>query len=107
MTAKRILKAWQELEIGAVIRESGSTETITTGGWRTGKKPVVEACTCVNCLMCWIHCPEPAILTENAQMRGYDYAHCKGCGICAESCPVGAIHMVPEETVVPERGWVE
>ncbi len=107
MMAKGKLKAWQELEVGAVVLEGGSTQAILTGGWRTGKKPIVDAQKCVNCLLCWIHCPEPAIVTEKAQMRGYNYEHCKGCGICAEACPSGAISMVPEERVVPERGWIE
>ena len=101
------MKSWQDLEIGAVVSEGGSTIAITTGGWRTGKKPVVDAKKCVNCLLCWVHCPEPAIITVNAQMRGYDYGHCKGCGICAEACPEDAITMVPEENLVPERGWLE
>ena len=26
-----------------------------------------------------------------------DYDFCKGCGICAEECPCGAIQMQPEE----------
>lgn len=103
---KRRLKSWQELEIGAVILEGGSTVEIETGGWRTGLKPVVDAYQCVNCLLCWVHCPEPAILTEGAQMRGYDYKHCKGCGICADTCPEKAIQMVPESTPVPPMGWL-
>jgi Pyruvate/2-oxoacid:ferredoxin oxidoreductase delta subunit len=26
-----------------------------------------------------------------------DLDYCKGCGICVEECPSGAIRMVPEE----------
>jgi pyruvate ferredoxin oxidoreductase gamma subunit len=26
----------------------------------------------------------------------FDYQYCKGCGICAEMCPTGAIKMVRE-----------
>jgi pyruvate ferredoxin oxidoreductase delta subunit len=29
-------------------------------------------------------------------MEGIDYAHCKGCGICAKVCPVSCIEMVKE-----------
>jgi Pyruvate/2-oxoacid:ferredoxin oxidoreductase delta subunit len=28
---------------------------------------------------------------------GFDYEVCKGCQICVEMCPTGAIAMVPEE----------
>lgn len=107
MSTKARLKSWQELRIGAAVLEGGSTLANATGGWRMGHKPVVDAHKCVNCLLCWVHCPEPAIITENAQMRGYDYEHCKGCGVCAEACPSGAISMIPEERTVPERGWLE
>ncbi|WP_205410432.1 4Fe-4S binding protein [Corynebacterium pollutisoli] len=27
----------------------------------------------------------------------FKYDSCKGCGICAEECPCGAISMIPEE----------
>ena len=26
----------------------------------------------------------------------FDYDFCKGCGVCAQECPCGAIMMVPE-----------
>jgi Pyruvate/2-oxoacid:ferredoxin oxidoreductase delta subunit len=29
-------------------------------------------------------------------MYAYDLDYCKGCGICAEECPCGAIAMEPE-----------
>ena len=28
----------------------------------------------------------------------FDYDFCKGCGICAQECPCGAIDMIPERT---------
>ncbi len=31
-------------------------------------------------------------------MVGFDYEHCKGCGVCAAICPKDAIEMVPERS---------
>jgi Pyruvate/2-oxoacid:ferredoxin oxidoreductase delta subunit len=27
----------------------------------------------------------------------FDYDYCKGCGLCVQECPCGAIDMVPEQ----------
>ena len=51
---------------------------------------------CINCMRCWIFCPDAAIYAEDEKMAGYDYDHCKGCGICAHICPVDAIEMILE-----------
>jgi 2-oxoacid:acceptor oxidoreductase delta subunit (pyruvate/2-ketoisovalerate family) len=75
-----------------------------TGGWRTGVKPSVELSACVNCLLCWLHCPDSAVRLEGTTFDGFDYDYCKGCEICAEVCPVDAIAMVAEETPLPEHG---
>jgi len=66
-----------------------------TGTWRD-YRPVVKEDKCVKCLLCWLYCPEDAILRREDDMVYVDYDYCKGCGICAEVCPVNAIEMVPE-----------
>jgi Pyruvate/2-oxoacid:ferredoxin oxidoreductase delta subunit len=35
---------------------------------------------------------------DGAHGYAVDYDYCKGCGICVEECPCGAIEMVPEVT---------
>lgn len=75
-----------------------------TGGWRTGRKPAVDLARCVDCLVCWIHCPDMAVRQKAAVFQGFDYDLCKGCEICVEVCPAGAIHMVPEETELSPGG---
>ena len=42
---------------------------------------------CIQCLFCWIYCPDSAVLVKDEKMIGYDYDHCKGCGVCAMECP--------------------
>jgi 2-oxoacid:acceptor oxidoreductase delta subunit (pyruvate/2-ketoisovalerate family) len=69
-----------------------------TGGWRTSGRPQLDYARCVNCLLCWLYCPDSAILLDGESLSGIDYDYCKGCEICAQACPVGAISMVPEAT---------
>lgn len=110
LTSKRMilsssLKRYQDLPLGGIIT-SEVRQAHQTGGWRQ-QKPVFDEALCVNCLLCWVNCPEPAILTESQQMAGYDYRYCKGCGVCYASCPAGAISMVPEAQAVPLQGRIE
>ena len=51
---------------------------------------------CVNCLLCWIYCPDSAVSWTGRVQRVRPH-HCKGCEMCAEVCPVDAVTMVPEE----------
>jgi len=86
--------SWRELEEGAVVKGGTSTAYIVSG-WRT-KKPVINESKCTNCLICWIYCPEPAIVRNEGGKVTIDYEHCKGCGICEVECPLKAIAMVRE-----------
>jgi 2-oxoacid:acceptor oxidoreductase delta subunit (pyruvate/2-ketoisovalerate family) len=90
------LLSWERLAPGGAVRAADAPHP-RTGAWRTGSKPDVDLARCVNCLLCWLHCPDSAILLEGETFAGFDYDHCKGCEICAEVCPTGAIAMVPEE----------
>jgi len=80
---------------GGVIDKPGSTVEHKTAGWRS-KKPVLNVEKCTGCLLCWIFCPEPAILRRPDGKVEFDYDYCKGCGICAAECPLKIITMVDE-----------
>jgi len=52
---------------------------------------------CFECDNCYAVCPDNAVIKLGAGNRfviNYDY--CKGCGLCAEECPCGAIDMIRE-----------
>jgi 2-oxoacid:acceptor oxidoreductase delta subunit (pyruvate/2-ketoisovalerate family) len=52
---------------------------------------------CFECDNCFGVCPDNAVIKLGPGNRfriNYDY--CKGCGLCAEECPCGAIRMDPE-----------
>ncbi len=42
-------------------------------------------------------CPDNAVLkVDEGDGYAFDLDYCKGCGICVEECPCGAIEMIPE-----------
>lgn len=72
-----------------------------TGDWRV-RYPVIDNEKCTpfktgkpSCFTCWAVCPD-AVITRSIPLT-IDLDYCKGCGICAEECPTGAIHMKDEE----------
>ncbi|HHU67463.1 MAG: NAD(P)-binding protein [Corynebacterium humireducens] len=52
---------------------------------------------CFGCDNCFGVCPDNAVTKLAAGEYEFKYDYCKGCGICAEECPCGAISMIPEE----------
>jgi len=89
------LSPWQELPAGGAVVPA-EAEQPHTGGWRTGSRPEVDLSKCVNCLLCWLYCPDSAVVLDGTTFTGFDYDFCKGCEICAEACPTHAIEMVNE-----------
>lgn len=83
----------------AGLVEAGTAFAFHTGSWRS-IRPIWDKSKCINCLSCWISCPDSSILTAQSDkgtvVTGIDYDHCKGCGICAQECPK-AIHAITME----------
>ena len=53
---------------------------------------------CFECDNCYGVCPDNAVIKLGPGQRfQFNYDYCKGCGVCAQECPCGAIKMVPEE----------
>ncbi len=83
------------LNIGAYT-EGATSLNNKTGGWRTFK-PVLNKDKCVDCMICWLYCPDDSIVVKDGKMIGFDYDYCKGCSVCSNVCPRNAIDMVPEK----------
>ncbi|MDN4473235.1 NAD(P)-binding protein [Demequina zhanjiangensis] len=87
-------------ELEAARRVTGFEEVLTG---LDAEHAVFEARRCMSCGSCFEcdncfgMCPDDAIRKLGPGMRyEIDYDYCKGCGICAEECPCGAIDMIPE-----------
>lgn len=81
----------KDMIIGSRVH-GGGAEKFETGDWRSST-PVVDMSTCIDCMTCWIYCPDSCVIVENNEMVGIKLTHCKGCGICAKMCPKDAIVM--------------
>ncbi len=53
---------------------------------------------CFQCDNCFGVCPDNAVMKVDEAHGWFDYHFCKGCGLCVQECPCGAIEMVPEES---------
>lgn len=96
-------KPWHQLPTGGIIPEAGNSKDYNVGGWRTFR-PVLIPENCIHCLFCWMFCPDSAVIVKEGKVVGFDYDHCKGCGICAYECPAKkkAIEMRLEEEFTKE-----
>ncbi len=94
------LKAWHQLSAGGINTDGGNALKNFTACFRHGQKPLFNEETCINCFLCWVFCPDNAIIVENEKINGINYDYCKGCGICVNECPVKQeskpLSMVPE-----------
>ncbi|MFO8062863.1 MAG: 4Fe-4S binding protein [bacterium] len=89
-------KNWKEIDMASLITKSGSAKEFKTGDWRSDR-PVWLEDKCKQCLFCWVFCPDSSIIVKDGEMTGIDYDHCKGCGICVNECPFGALEMEEEK----------
>lgn len=76
---------WTELPEGDVL-EGGTAEKFNTGDWRS-ERPIFHEKNCIQCMICWIVCPDSSVAVKDQKVTGFDYDHCKGCGICSYECP--------------------
>ena len=90
-------------QLDRVRRESTFDEVVGGLDESTAKFEARRCLSCGNCFACdncYGVCPDNAVikLDEPGPYRyEIDLDFCKGCGLCAEECPCGAIEMEPEE----------
>jgi len=91
---------WNEMAEGGIIPQPGNAVEYQTGGWRN-ERPIKDNECCIDCLFCWVYCPDGAIICEEQSVKGkpIDLDHCKGCAVCAEVCPKDCISMVRETEI--------
>lgn len=105
LTGPYELVPWQKVNKAGIVYP-GSSLRYKTGSWRT-EKPVIDHSKCIMCRKCWLFCPDDAVLEvwRDVEKGGkvvkvkeieFNYDYCKGCGVCADVCPTGAITMVRE-----------
>jgi len=88
---------WHEMARAGIIPQAGNAVEYKTGSWRNFR-PIRDDECCIDCLFCWVYCPESSVRVEDESVKGleFDLDHCKGCGICAAVCPKDCIEMKPE-----------
>ncbi|MDO8692259.1 MAG: 4Fe-4S binding protein [Dehalococcoidia bacterium] len=69
--------------------------SIRTADWRH-QRPVTKVGKCCQCGTCYLFCTTGCVSDRGTYFTA-DLEYCKGCGLCANLCPVSAIVMVREE----------
>ncbi|MFI5008645.1 MAG: NAD(P)-binding protein [Solirubrobacterales bacterium] len=84
-----------------VIRRQSTFDEVTQGLDETNALFEARRClscgNCFGCDNCYGVCPDNAVIkVEEGDGYAFDLDYCKGCGICVQECPCGAIEMIPE-----------
>ncbi|HLJ21677.1 MAG TPA: NAD(P)-binding protein [Stellaceae bacterium] len=85
-----------------LVRRTSTFDEVQHGLDETNAQYEARRClscgNCFECDNCYGVCPDNAVIKLGDGKRfQFNYDYCKGCGICVEECPCGAIKMVPEE----------
>ena len=85
-----------------VVRRQSTFEEVQGGLDETNALYEARRClscgNCFECDNCYGVCPDNAVIKLGSGKRfRFNYDYCKGCGVCAQECPCGAIKMIPEE----------
>lgn len=89
-------KNYKQVPFAAIVPSpTVANEGMVTGNWRY-LRPVVDKEQCTKCRTCWMFCPDACVNYSKEEGVDFNLRFCKGCGLCSNVCPVGAISRVPE-----------
>ncbi|HEX6020443.1 MAG TPA: NAD(P)-binding protein [Solirubrobacter sp.] len=86
-----------------LARRQSTFEEVTGG--LDAENALFEARRCLSCGSCFACdncygvCPDNAVIKLDgggAYAYAFDLDYCKGCGLCVQECPAGAIELIPE-----------
>lgn len=80
-----------------VVVQPGTSRDQKMTGWRIYRPRFLQK-DCIGDRACELCCPDGAVYRIDKKKYDADMDACKGCGICAEMCPVADIVMELEET---------
>ena len=84
---------------GARRRSTRSSAASTTDTALFEARRCLSCGSCFACDNCFGVCPDNAVIKldpAGPYAYAFDLDYCKGCGLCAQECPCGAIEMEPE-----------
>ena len=57
---------WKELPHAGTVLKAGNANEYKTGSWRSFKPRWIEE-NCIQCLFCWIFCPDTSVTVKDGQ----------------------------------------
>ncbi len=94
------MKKQDHTTFGSVIHMTDDFKT--NKDWRF-ERPVWDTQKCVQCGICYLSCPDGAILQNKDGFYEADLTYCKGCGLCIQQCVTGCISL---EIAVERAPWL-
>ncbi len=85
----------KEKRLPSGLIKAGTSKAYKTGTWRSSR-PIYDKKRCINCMLCVVYCPDDSIPSKKGIRNETNLEYCKGCGICAQVCPVKCLSMKPE-----------
>ena len=80
-------------EVGCILLKENRAEPFEEGD-KPQMIPFWDRERCVKCGICYLFCPDGAIIRVEEGFFDIIPEKCKGCGICQQECWFGAIEMI-------------